>query len=43
MSLSVFPLIQSRSCEGKTDKITRHLTCMVEGRDIHNLPDGGRG
>ena len=26
--------------EGKTNKITRHLTCMVEGRDIHNLPMG---
>ena len=26
--------------EGKTDKITRHLTCMVEARDINNLPMG---
>ena len=26
--------------EGKTNKITRHLTCMVENRDIHNLPMG---
>ena len=26
--------------EGKTNKITRCLTCMVEGRDIHNLPMG---
>ena len=26
--------------EGKTSKITRCLTCMVEGRDIHNLPMG---
>ena len=26
--------------KGKTNKITRCLTCMVEGRDIHNLPMG---
>ena len=26
--------------EGKTNKITRCLTCMEEGRDIHNLPMG---
>ena len=26
--------------EGKTNKITRHLTCMVEGRHLHNLPVG---
>ena len=26
--------------EGKTNKITRCLTCMVEGRDVHNLPMG---
>ena len=26
--------------KGKTNKITRHLTCMVESRDIHNLPMG---
>ena len=26
--------------QGKTDKITRHLTCMVESRDINNLPMG---
>ena len=26
--------------EGKSDKITRQLMCMVEGRDIHNLPMG---
>ena len=29
--------------EGKTDKITRRLTCMVEARNINNLPMGGRG
>ena len=26
--------------EGKTNKITRCLTCMVEARDINNLPMG---
>ena len=26
--------------QGKTNKITRRLTCMVEGRDICNLPMG---
>ena len=26
--------------QGKTNKITRQLTCMVEGRDICNLPMG---
>ena len=26
--------------QGKTDKITRRLTCMVEGRDMCNLPMG---
>ena len=26
--------------EGKTNKITRCLTCMVESRDINNLPMG---
>ena len=26
--------------QGKTNKITKRLTCMVEGRDIHNLPMG---
>ena len=26
--------------KGKTNKITGRLTCMVEGRDIHNLPMG---
>ena len=26
--------------QGKTDKITRCLTCMVEARDINNLPMG---
>ena len=26
--------------KGKTDKITRRLTCMVEARDINNLPMG---
>ena len=26
--------------KGKTDKITRCLTCMVESRGIHNLPMG---
>ena len=26
--------------QGKTNKITRHLTCMVESRDINNLPMG---
>ena len=26
--------------QGKTDKITRCLTCMVESRDINNLPMG---
>ena len=26
--------------QGKTNKITRRLTCMVEGRDVCNLPMG---
>ena len=26
--------------QGKTDKITRCLTCMVESRDVNNLPMG---
>ena len=26
--------------QGKTNKIIKRLTCMVEGRDIHNLPMG---
>ena len=26
--------------EGKTNKITKCLMCMVEGRDVHNLPMG---
>ena len=26
--------------QGKTDKITRFLTCMVESRDVNNLPMG---
>ena len=29
--------------KGKTSKITRCLTCMVEGRDIHNSTNGGHG
>ena len=26
--------------QGKTNKITRHLMCMVESRDVNNLPIG---
>ena len=26
--------------QGKTDKIMRRLTCMVESRDVNNLPMG---
>ena len=34
------PANSVRVVEGKTNKITRCLTCMVEGRDVHNLPMG---
>ena len=34
------PANSVRVVQGKTNKITRHLTCMVEGRDVHNLPMG---
>ena len=40
MILSVFLPISVKVVEGKTNKITRCLACMVEGRDIHNLPMG---
>ena len=40
MILSVFLPTQSGLFEGKTKKITRCLMCMVEGRDVHNLPMG---
>ena len=32
------PANSVRVVQGKTNKITRCLTCMVEGRDVHNLP-----
>ena len=34
------PANSVRIVQGKTNKITKHLTCMVEGRNIHNLPMG---
>ena len=34
------PANSVRVVQGKTNKITRCLTCMVEGRDVHNLPMG---
>ena len=34
------PANSVRVIQGKTNKITKRLTCMVEGRDIHNLPMG---
>ena len=34
------PANSVRIVQGKTNKITKHLTCMVEGRDVHNLPMG---
>ena len=34
------PANSVRVVQGKTNKITRRLTCMVEGRDVHNLPMG---
>ena len=36
--LICIPANSVKVVEGKTSKITRCLTCMVEGRDIHNLP-----
>ena len=34
------PTNSVRVVQGKTNKITKCLTCMVEGRDVHNLPMG---
>ena len=34
------PANSVRVVQGKTNKITKCLTCMVEGRDVHNLPMG---
>ena len=34
------PANSVRIVQGKTNKITKCLTCMVEGRDVHNLPMG---
>ena len=34
------PVNSVKVVQGKTDKITRCLTCMVESRDTNNLPMG---
>ena len=34
------PANSVRIIQGKTNKITKCLTCMVEGRDVHNVPMG---
>ena len=43
MSLSVSLPNSVKVVQGKTDKITRCLICMVESRDVNNLPYGGHG